>query len=236
MGMNLCHRWCCSSRYWARTVARDLLPWALAGIDLGDNALEIGPGYGANLQILVAQSANLTCVEIDPSMAARLQSRYGNRARVIHADGTATGLADGVFSSVVCFTMLHHLLTLVHQDACSPKRCGFSYLAASSPAATGGPRPHSGSFTSVISTTQIHRPRCAIDFAGSGSSMFRSRRKAATFVGGLSSRPDGDVGSSGMPGVGPSCAGTGSPHGVSRYPRTGRCWISLSGKQGTLGG
>lgn len=53
MGMNLCHRVCCSSDYWARTVEKQLLPWALADVDLGDNTLEIGPGYGANMRVLV---------------------------------------------------------------------------------------------------------------------------------------------------------------------------------------
>lgn len=114
--MNVLHRLCCSSNYWANSVERRLLPWALADVELGENTLEIGPGYGANLRVLVEKTPKLTCVEIDAPMAARLQDRYGSRAKVIAGDGTATGLPDAQFSSVVCFTMLHHVPTPPLQD------------------------------------------------------------------------------------------------------------------------
>lgn len=116
MSMNVCHRLCCSSNYWARSVERKLLPWALAGVDLGAKTLEIGPGYGANLRVLVDRTPDLTCVEIDEPMAARLRERYGSRATVINGDGTHTGLPDADFNSVVCFTMLHHVPTPALQD------------------------------------------------------------------------------------------------------------------------
>lgn len=116
MGMNICHRLCCSSDFWAKAVERQLLPWALTDVDLGDKTLEIGPGYGANLRVLVDRTPQLTCVEIDPPMASRLQDRYGARARIINGDGTDTGLPDADFSSVVCFTMLHHVPTPPLQD------------------------------------------------------------------------------------------------------------------------
>jgi ubiquinone/menaquinone biosynthesis C-methylase UbiE len=45
-----------------------------------------------------------------------LQRLYGDRARVIHGDGTATGLPDTSFTSVVCFIMLHHVPTDRLQD------------------------------------------------------------------------------------------------------------------------
>lgn len=116
MAMNLVHRLCCSSQYWARSVERKLLPWALAGVDLGDDTLEIGPGYGANLRCLVQMTPQLTAVEIDPPMADRLQQKYGSRARIINGDGTDTALPADRFSSVVCFTMLHHVPTPALQD------------------------------------------------------------------------------------------------------------------------
>ncbi len=93
-----------------------MIPWALAGLDLGDDVLELGPGYGANLRVLAGRAAHYTAVEIDPTLAARLQSRYGSRARIIHGDGTDTGLPDAEFSAVVCFTMLHHVPTPALQD------------------------------------------------------------------------------------------------------------------------
>ena len=116
--MNVYHRMCCSSQYWARSVEQHLLPWTLteAGVELGDNTVEIGPGYGANLRLLINKTARLTAVELDPAMAQRLQRRYGEQAHIIHGDGTQTGLPAEEFSSVVCFTMLHHIPTAALQD------------------------------------------------------------------------------------------------------------------------
>jgi SAM-dependent methyltransferase len=116
MAMNLLHRMCCSSNRWAKKVESELLPWALADVDLGDNVLEIGPGYGANIRVLIDKAPRYTAVEIDPAMTSRLQARYGDRAQIINGDGTDTGLPDDEFSSVVCFTMLHHIPTHDQQD------------------------------------------------------------------------------------------------------------------------
>ena len=123
MTMNMLHRWCCSSSVWATLTERTLLPWALPEAPLGPDTLEIGPGYGANLRVLLDRTANLTAVEIDGPMADRLQDRYGDRARIIHGDGTDTGLAGDQFSSVVCFTMLHHVPTPPLQDQLFAEAC-----------------------------------------------------------------------------------------------------------------
>lgn len=114
--MNLAHRRICSSNRWAKAVEDELLPWVLADVDLGDNTLEIGPGYGAILRVLVDKTPRLTAVEIDTPMAERLQRLYGDRARIINGDATATGLPSDEFSSVVSFTMLHHVPTAELQD------------------------------------------------------------------------------------------------------------------------
>ena len=115
MTMNLAHRLCCNSNYWAKTVEQKLLPWALRDVDLGEHTLEIGPGYGANLRALVDKT-ELTAVEIDQRLADRLLKKYGDQARVIHGDGTDLRFSDTEFSSVVCFTMLHHVPTPPLQD------------------------------------------------------------------------------------------------------------------------
>ncbi|TAM66812.1 class I SAM-dependent methyltransferase [Mycobacterium sp.] len=116
MGMNLAHKYICNSDRWRMAVKEELLPWVLADIDLGDNTLEIGPGYGAVLNALVDMTPQLTSVEIDTPMAERLQRLYGDRARIINGDGTDTGLPADEFSSVVSFTMLHHIPTMELQD------------------------------------------------------------------------------------------------------------------------
>src|ERR1700753_2164776 len=106
MAMNLLHQRRCSSAGWADMVRDQLLPWALADVELGDNTLEIGPGYGATLRALVDRADAVTAVEVDKPMADRLDRLYGNRARVIHGDGSNTGLPDTWFSSGGCFTLL----------------------------------------------------------------------------------------------------------------------------------
>ncbi|MER8185211.1 class I SAM-dependent methyltransferase [Kitasatospora sp. NPDC094015] len=116
MPMNSAHKRLCSSRTWARTTEEQILPWALEGLDLGDDVLELGPGYGANLRVLVERVARLTAVEIDPATVRLLERRYGDRARVLLGDAAELTLPDGAFSAVVCFTMLHHVPTDLHQD------------------------------------------------------------------------------------------------------------------------
>jgi SAM-dependent methyltransferase len=116
MAMNLCHRVFCSSHRYFDAVEGGLLPWVLADVDLGDNVLEIGPGYGANIRVLIDKAPHYTAVEIDQPMADRLKGKYGDRARIIQGDGTNTGLRSEEFSSVVCFTMLHHVPTPALQD------------------------------------------------------------------------------------------------------------------------
>ena len=116
MAMNLCHRLCCSSNRYFKAVEDALLPWALANVDLGDNVLEIGPGYGANIRVLIDQAPHYTAVDIDRVMAERLQDTYDDRANIIHGDGADTGLPAGEFTAVVCFTMLHHIPTPALQD------------------------------------------------------------------------------------------------------------------------
>ncbi|ORW64654.1 class I SAM-dependent methyltransferase [Mycobacterium saskatchewanense] len=116
MAMNLVHRLRCSSTGWAETVAGQLLPWALDEVQLGARTLELGPGYGATLRALIDRAGSLTAVEVDAAMADRLERRYGERARIVHGDGSATGLPGDHFSSVVCFTMLHHVPSAQLQD------------------------------------------------------------------------------------------------------------------------
>ncbi|SCK46123.1 Methyltransferase domain-containing protein [Streptomyces sp. WMMB 714] len=116
MPMNRAHRRLCSSEKWARGVREHLLPWALEDVELGEDVLELGSGYGANLRVLVEQVPRLTAVEIDGDTVRRLEEGWGDRARIVHADASALPLPDAAFSSVVCFTMLHHVPATETQD------------------------------------------------------------------------------------------------------------------------
>jgi ubiquinone/menaquinone biosynthesis C-methylase UbiE len=108
----------CGSEEW-RTAIRDvILPWALNDTDLGDDVLEVGPGYGATTDVLSQAVPRLTSVEIDDELAAMLTDRFADVASVEIVNGDATSLpyADNRFSSAACFTMLHHVPTIALQD------------------------------------------------------------------------------------------------------------------------
>ena len=63
--MNRYHRRYCASKGWAKALEKSLLPWAFDGIDLGDDALEIGPGPGLTTDLIRQRVDKLTCLEID---------------------------------------------------------------------------------------------------------------------------------------------------------------------------
>jgi SAM-dependent methyltransferase len=116
MPMNLLHRKLCSSAKWAETVAGRLSGW-LARHELGDDVLEIGPGFGATTRVLLDVVPKLTVLEIDPASARLLRTEFGERVDVYEGSGAEMPFETGRFSAVVCFTMLHHVPTKALQDA-----------------------------------------------------------------------------------------------------------------------
>ena len=115
--MNWFHRQVCRSGRWRRRVEGELLPWALRGVELGDDVLEIGPGPGVTTDLLRGRTRRLTALEVDAAAAASLERRLvGSGVRVVHGDGAAMPFADGAFSGVVSFTMLHHVPSAALQD------------------------------------------------------------------------------------------------------------------------
>jgi len=115
--MNERHLQLCASAEWAETVRREILPWALDGRDLGDDALEVGPGPGMTTDVLRQTVTRLTAVEVDVELAAALARRLvGSNVEVVHADATSLPFAADRFSSATSFTMLHHVPSRDQQD------------------------------------------------------------------------------------------------------------------------
>ncbi len=117
--MNEAHEYCGSDE-WRQTIREVILPWALGETDLGDDVLEVGPGYGATTDVLErAVTARLRSVEIDDELAAKL-TRAVRRQRRPSRSSTATRPRltshDGTFTGAACFTMLHHVPTVELQD------------------------------------------------------------------------------------------------------------------------
>ena len=117
--MNRVHNLLCSSQWWSRRAEHELVPFGVDGVKLGDDVLEIGPGFGATTRVLAGQVDRLSVVELDPGYCERLRAELGNGSggvNVVQGDGTQLPFPDGRFSAVLCFTMLHHIPTAAQQD------------------------------------------------------------------------------------------------------------------------
>jgi len=115
--MNEAHEMCGSDE-WRQAMRDVILPWALADTDLGDDVLEVGPGYGAVTDVLCKAVPHVTSVEIDDELAAMLRERFADvpSVEIVNADATSLPYDDGRFSGAACFTMLHHVPTIELQD------------------------------------------------------------------------------------------------------------------------
>jgi SAM-dependent methyltransferase len=114
--VNRVHNILCSSSWWAGRVEDRLIPWGLRGVELGDDVLEIGPGFGATTRLLASMPAKLTVLELEPRYCERLRRELGDRVEVVRGDATRLPFEHERFSAVVCFTMLHHIPVRAQQD------------------------------------------------------------------------------------------------------------------------
>lgn len=108
----------CGSEEWRELVRTVILPWATGDLDLGDDVLEVGPGYGATTDVLGPRAARLTAVEIDAGLAAMLTERFAEvtGVTIVRGDATALEFPDARFTGAASFTMLHHVPTAALQD------------------------------------------------------------------------------------------------------------------------
>jgi ubiquinone/menaquinone biosynthesis C-methylase UbiE len=110
---------------WTRELRDELFPWALDGVDLGAHLLEIGPGPGLTTDQLLERVPRVTAVDVDEALAAALRDRLRETgaATVVTASGADLPFSDGVFSSAVSFSMLHHVPSVPEQDALFGETC-----------------------------------------------------------------------------------------------------------------
>jgi ubiquinone/menaquinone biosynthesis C-methylase UbiE len=114
--MNEGHAWC-GSDDWKAIVREQIVPWALGDRDLGDDVLEVGPGYGATTEVFSERTRQLTAVEIDPTLASALADRFKDtNVTVVEADATSMTFPDATFTGATCFAMLHHVPSTELQD------------------------------------------------------------------------------------------------------------------------
>jgi SAM-dependent methyltransferase len=137
------HAQFCASDEWRSVLRDEILPNVIGTTDLGDDLLEVGPGYGATTDYLRNHVARVTAVEIHPDLAARLAGRYaGTNVDVVEGDATALAFEAGRFSAATSFFMLHHVPTPELQDRLFAEvarvlRPGGAFVAADSLASDG---------------------------------------------------------------------------------------------------
>jgi len=89
---------------------KQVIPWLLAGTDLGEHVLEIGAGPGAATEELRKRAGRVTSIEYSHAFAAglleRIQSANGD---VLQADASALPFPEKTFSAAVAVLVLHHL-------------------------------------------------------------------------------------------------------------------------------
>ena len=105
----------CTSAPWRAFARRVVVPWALQGVELRGDVLEIGCGSGAMAAELLRRhpSIRLTATDFDQAMVSVAQDRlaqFGDRAGVRQADAAALPFQDATFDGVVTFLMLHHVI------------------------------------------------------------------------------------------------------------------------------
>jgi SAM-dependent methyltransferase len=100
-------------------VQERIVPAALSldGVSLGEDALELGPGYGTTTAVLAEIVPRLTALELDARLASRVRARRLANVNVVEGDATAMPFRDDSFSAVASFTMLHHVAPRARQEA-----------------------------------------------------------------------------------------------------------------------
>src|SRR5580700_10571401 len=99
--MNKQHSELCSSAHWGEYIGEEVVPSVIAGVDLGDDLLELGPGPGAATERLRKEVSRLTALELDEKAAARLADKYASsNVRIEVGSGAELPFADATFDSV----------------------------------------------------------------------------------------------------------------------------------------
>ncbi len=103
----------CRSAPWRVLARRTVLPWALGGVGLSGEVLEIGGGSGAMAEGVAPlfPDVRLTVTDVDEDMVASARRRLAQRGnvQVQPADVTALPFGDASFNAVTSYLMLHHV-------------------------------------------------------------------------------------------------------------------------------
>ena len=162
--MNSNHAKLMPSPEWAAHIQDEVLPQATAGVELGADLLELGPGPGAATDWLRHRVSRLVAVEQEDEAAARLAARYaGTNVEVVSGDAAALGYPDASFNTVATCTMLHHVPTRARQDkvlaeAFRVLRPGGAFLGSDSLPSDGLHHFHEGDTYNPVAAGRVPDP------------------------------------------------------------------------------
>jgi ubiquinone/menaquinone biosynthesis C-methylase UbiE len=115
--MNENHAKLMPSPEWFAHIQDEVIPQATAGVSLGEEVLELGPGWGAATEWFGPRVRRLVAVEYEQESVDRLAEKYADsNVAVVSGDAAALEFPDSSFDTVVTFTMLHHVPTRALQD------------------------------------------------------------------------------------------------------------------------
>ena len=151
----------CATPEWAEFMEQEVLEPVTAGLDLGAEMLELGPGPGAATRWLRHRVERLVALELDPEAGTRLAAELaGTNVTVEIGDSTNVPFPDESFDSVACFTMLHHVPTAHAQfgtlcEAFRVLRIGGVLVGADSLASQGLHEFHEGDTYNPIDPARL---------------------------------------------------------------------------------
>jgi len=94
--VNRLHRFSCRADRWRHVLQECLLPWALRGVELGPDVLEIGPGPGLATEVL-RPGGWLVGSDSTPSLLFRL-AHLGDTMVLVDPEGLAARLEAAGFA------------------------------------------------------------------------------------------------------------------------------------------
>ncbi|TFV66513.1 UNVERIFIED_ORG: class I SAM-dependent methyltransferase [Bacillus sp. AZ43] len=111
--MSAVEAWFCRSAPW-RLASHRVLSWAIQGVPLEGDVLEIGGGSGAMAGDLLRLHPllRLTVTDHDPAMVEAARERLGEfpQVTVRQADAAHLPFTGKTFDAVLSFLMLHHVI------------------------------------------------------------------------------------------------------------------------------
>jgi ubiquinone/menaquinone biosynthesis C-methylase UbiE len=96
---------------------KQVIPWLLSAVELGEHVLEIGAGPGAATEELRKRAGRVTSLEYSHAFAVGLAQRVQSaNGEVLQGDASALPFPEKTFSAATAVLVLHHLKSREAQE------------------------------------------------------------------------------------------------------------------------